>query len=106
MVFTGCNIENAAFTPTCCAERTALAKGISEGYRCYSAGAVVALHRAGFTTPCGVCRQFIMEFANKDIPIYIAQAPDPCQRLQTFGDEDEVLVTSIYNLMPLSFTTF
>lgn len=93
-------------TPGCCAERTALAKGISEGFRCYSAGAVVALSNTGFTTPCGVCRQFILEFAKKDIPIYIAQAPDPCQRLQIFGDEDEVLVTSIFQLSPMSFTVF
>ncbi|ALC38202.1 CG8349, partial [Drosophila busckii] len=105
-VFTGCNVENVAFTPTCCAERTALLKGISEGQTTYTAGAVVAYHPSGFTTPCGVCRQFIHEFAKRDMPIYIAQAPECDGKLPAFDDNDEVLVTSIFHLLPHSFTTY
>ncbi|KAH8237793.1 hypothetical protein KR032_001622 [Drosophila birchii] len=107
-IFTGCNIENVAFTPGNCAERCALAKGISEGAMKYTEGAVVAYHPDSFTTPCGVCRQFIREFAYKDFPIYIAKAPPPeleCS-IPAIQDTDEVLVTSAYNLLPHSFTTF
>ncbi|XP_020798954.1 uncharacterized protein LOC110176839 [Drosophila serrata] len=107
-IFTGCNIENVAFTPGNCAERCALAKGISEGEMKYTEGAVVAYHPESFTTPCGVCRQFIREFAYKDFPIYIAKAPPPemeCS-IPAIQDTDEVLVTSAYNLLPHSFTTF
>ncbi|KAH8392351.1 hypothetical protein KR215_006602 [Drosophila sulfurigaster] len=105
-VFTGCNIENVALTPGSCAERTALVKGISEGFKCYDAGAVVAYHESGFTTPCGVCRQFINEFAKTDIPIYIGQAPEVSSKVPAFNDDDEVLVTSIYHLLPHSFSVF
>jgi len=105
-IYTGCNIENVAFTPGNCAERCALAKGISEGEKKYTAGAVVAYHPDGFTTPCGVCRQFIVEFVHKDIPIYIAKAPPPEQEncIPAIQDTDEVLVTSAYHLLPYSFT--
>lgn len=61
-IFTGCNIENAAFSPTICAERTALAKAVSEGERSFKALAVVCdTPRPG--SPCGVCRQFLVEFS-------------------------------------------
>ncbi|XP_068151513.1 cytidine deaminase [Drosophila tropicalis] len=106
VTYAGCNIENVAFTPGCCAERAALAKGISEGVLKYTAGAVVAFHPSGFTTPCGVCRQFILEFAKADIPLYIAKAPEDETIIPAIGDDDEILVTSIYNLMPHSFTVF
>ncbi|XP_017005647.2 uncharacterized protein [Drosophila takahashii] len=107
-IYTGCNIENVAFTSGNCAERCALAKGISEGEKKYTAGAVVAYHPDGFTTPCGVCRQFIVEFVHKDIPIYIAKAPPPEQEscIPAIQDDDEVLVTSAYHLLPYSFTSF
>ncbi|TDG53458.1 hypothetical protein AWZ03_000273 [Drosophila navojoa] len=103
-VFTGCNVENAALTPGCCAERTAMLKGISEGCRAFSAGAVVAYHPSGFTTPCGVCRQFMNEFAKLDVPIYIAQAPESSAPVPMFEDDAEVLVTSVYHLLPHAFT--
>ena len=61
-VFTGCNIENAAFGPTLCAERTAVAKAVSEGHRDF-ARIVVAGRSADFCVPCGVCRQVLREFA-------------------------------------------
>ncbi|XP_030555075.1 uncharacterized protein LOC115758522 [Drosophila novamexicana] len=105
-VFTGCNVENVAFTPCCCAERTALVKGISEGCKTFNAGAVVAYHPAGYTTPCGVCRQFIHEFAKMDIPIYIAQAPESSAKVPAFEDDEEVLVTSIYHLLPHCFSKY
>lgn len=59
-VFTGCNIENAAYPATICAERTALVKAVSEGYRRFDV-IVVATENAG--SPCGVCRQMLYEFA-------------------------------------------
>lgn len=59
-VYTGCNIENAGYTPTICAERTALFKAISEGDRDFATIAVVT--RDG-GSPCGVCRQVMFEFS-------------------------------------------
>ena len=60
-VFTGCNVENAAFTPTSCAERTALFKAVSEGVREFTAIAIASRGSAPF--PCGACRQSLNEFA-------------------------------------------
>ena len=61
-VFTGCNIENAAFSPTICAERTAVAKAVSEGHTDFVRIAVAG--RCGdFCVPCAVCRQVLREFA-------------------------------------------
>ncbi|KAH8409475.1 hypothetical protein KR222_006381 [Zaprionus bogoriensis] len=107
-IYTGCNVENAAFTPSSCAERTALAKAVSEGCREFSTGAVVAYAPDVFTSPCGVCRQFIREFAgNTDIPIYIARALDERKpEEEPFRDDDPVLCTSIFNLLPSSFHTY
>ena len=61
-VFTGCNIENAAYTPTNCAERTAVFKAVSEGHRNFTRIAIAA-DTERFTAPCGVCRQVLQEFA-------------------------------------------
>ena len=61
-VFTGCNIENAAFTPGICAERTAVAKAVSEGHRDF-VRIVVAGQGPAHCVPCGVCRQVLREFA-------------------------------------------
>ncbi|HHY10162.1 MAG TPA: cytidine deaminase [Firmicutes bacterium] len=69
-VFTGCNIENAAFGPTICAERTAIFKAVSEGYREFRALAVVTA-TPNPASPCGVCRQVIAEFFQADTPIYL-----------------------------------
>ena len=69
-VYTGCNIENAAFSPTNCAERTAIFKAVSEGERQFEAIAVVGNKRNApeeeweFCMPCGVCRQVMLEFVN------------------------------------------
>ncbi len=65
-VYTGCNIENAAFTPTNCAERTAFFKAVSEGKRRFKAVAIVGgpaeKEPETLCSPCGVCRQVMMEF--------------------------------------------
>jgi len=68
VIFTGCNVENAAFPAGICAERVALVKAVSEGYRQFAALAVVT-RNAG--APCGVCRQMLYEFA-PDLRIIIA----------------------------------
>lgn len=60
-IFTGCNIENAALGDTICAERTAVVKAISEGYREFLRIAVFA-ESEGYCMPCGSCRQFLSEF--------------------------------------------
>ena len=64
-VFTGCNIENASFGPTICAERTAVAKAVSEGHRDF-VRIVVAGRSKDFCVPCGVCRQVLREFALRE----------------------------------------
>lgn len=58
--FTGCNIENAAYTPSNCAERTAIFKAVSEGERDFAA---IAVATSNGVAPCGVCRQVMREFA-------------------------------------------
>ncbi|XP_022224568.1 cytidine deaminase [Drosophila obscura] len=94
-IYTGCNIENGAYAASICAERTAAVKAISEGKRDFVACAVVAQQDNGFTTPCGVCRQFLSEFVNgKDIPLYAAQPTNLPLR---------VLCTSVLQLLPNGF---
>ena len=68
-VFTGCNIENAAYTPAVCAERTAFFKAVSEGCREFSAIAIAgspAGEMSQLSWPCGVCRQVMMEFCDPE----------------------------------------
>lgn len=67
VIYQGCNIENAAYTPTNCAERTAFFKAVSEGEREFAAICVVGgMHGqvTGYTAPCGVCRQVMREFCD------------------------------------------
>ena len=61
-VFTGCNVENAAYGSTICAERTALVKAVSEGYTDFSAIAITG-QGEDYCWPCGACRQMLYEFA-------------------------------------------
>lgn len=74
-IFGGCNIENASFSPTNCAERTALFKAVSEGIREFRAIAIVggkAGEKLEFCSPCGVCRQALAEFCNpKEFVVYL-----------------------------------
>lgn len=68
-IYTGCNIENAAYTPTNCAERTAFFKAVSEGVKEFDAICVVGGKEGILTeyaSPCGVCRQVMMEFCDPD----------------------------------------
>ena len=68
-LYTGCNIENAAYTPTNCAERTAFFKAVSEGEREFQAICIVGGKDGVLTeyaAPCGVCRQVMMEFCDPD----------------------------------------
>jgi len=68
-VYTGCNIENGAYSPTCCAERVAFFKAISEGERDFCAIAIVGGKADGdekFCPPCGVCRQVMNEFVDSE----------------------------------------
>lgn len=78
-VFTGCNIENAAFTPTSCAERTALFKAVSEGVTRFTDLAVVGARRGEVNTlvtgPCGVCRQALYEFCGPELNVIMAKTP-------------------------------
>ena len=78
-VYTGCNIENAAFGPTVCAERTAIFKAVSEGKREFAAIAVCGGKNGEITgafPPCGVCRQVMREFCRDDFVIYMVGAGD------------------------------
>ncbi|AEF94712.1 cytidine deaminase [Desulfotomaculum nigrificans CO-1-SRB] len=63
-VFTGCNVENASYGLTCCAERTAIFKAVSEGYKDFDAIAIVA-DVPGYCSPCGACRQVLAEFGGQ-----------------------------------------
>lgn len=87
-IYTGCNIESASYTPTNCAERTAIFKAVSEGKRKIKAIAIVG--DSGYTYPCGVCRQVIREF-NSDAIVIIAKS------------EDEYKEYTFEELLPYSF---
>lgn len=87
----GCNVENASYPAGVCAEVTAIARAVSEGKRKFTALAVVAdQENTSFTTPCGVCRQFMSEFG-ENMPIYL-----------TRSDMKKVLRTEVNELLPLS----
>lgn len=76
-VYLGCNLENASYSPTICAERTAFAKAVSEGERAFTAIAVVGGEKgldSGFCLPCGVCRQVMREFCADDFRILLGRA--------------------------------
>ena len=78
-VYPGCNIENAAYGPSNCAERTAIFKAVSEGEREFAAIAIVGGPRGPLTeycSPCGVCRQVMQEFCGPDFMIYMGRADD------------------------------
>ncbi len=98
-IYTGCNIENAAYTPTNCAERTAFFKAVSEGERNFKAIAIVGGKDGVLTTytpPCGVCRQVMMEFCNpKTFRIFLAKSTEEIREMtleellpQGFGPMD------------------
>ena len=96
-IYTGCNIENAAFTPTNCAERTAFFKAVSESKRDFLAIAVAggskdAVLPLDECTPCGVCRQVMMEFCRPDtFEIILARS------------EEEYRICTLKELFPAGF---
>ena len=79
-IYTGCNIENASFTPTNCAERTAFFKAVSEGVKEFKAiaicGGAEGAQVLDDCTPCGVCRQLMCEFCNDDFLVICAKSLD------------------------------
>ena len=84
-IYRGCNIENAAYTPTNCAERTAFFKAVSEGERRFRA-------ITEYTAPCGVCRQVMMEFCDEAFEIIVAR------------DKSDYKVFTLAELFPGSFS--
>lgn len=94
-VYTGCNIENAGYTATNCAERTALFKAVSEGERQFSAIAIVGSKEGTVnelvTGPCGVCRQALYEFSGPDLTVIMART------------EEDYIVTTLGQLLPYGF---
>jgi cytidine deaminase len=90
-VYHGCNIENAAYSMTNCAERTAMFKAVSEGERNFSSLAVVA-DTDGPVSPCGACRQVIAEFCEPNMPVYL---------INLKGDVQE---TTVAQLLPGAFS--
>lgn len=86
-IFGGCNIENAAFSPTLCAERTALAAAIASGRRDFVALAVaggpaeLSEELPDLFYPCGVCRQLLAEFCRPELPVIIATSRSRYQEL-------------------------
>ena len=91
-IYTGCNVENASFGATNCAERTAIFKGVSEGNKIIKEMALIG-DTKNFTYPCGICRQVISEFAESgSIKIYIVK------------NENEVLEKTLDEIMPGTFT--
>lgn len=96
VVYGGCNIENAAYSPTNCAERTAFFKAVSEGEKEFSMIAVVGgpetAKNLGYCSPCGVCRQVMMEFCNpKEFMVIMAK------------NEEEYKVMPLAELVPEGF---
>jgi len=78
-VYTGCNIESASYSPTNCAERTALFKAVSEGEREFAAIAVTGAPKGkegGYAYPCGVCRQMLNEFFAPDTMVIVAKTEE------------------------------
>ena len=94
-VFTGCNIESASYSPTNCAERTALFKAVSEGVTAFSAIAIVGSREGEVnrivTSPCGVCRQALFEFCGPDLTVIMARS------------EEDYLETTLGELLPYGF---
>lgn len=73
-IFTGCNVENASYGATNCAERTAFFKAVSEGFREFEAIAIVSF--SDYAYPCGICRQVMQEFCDGDFRIIVAKSEE------------------------------
>lgn len=90
LVYLGCNIENAAYSMTNCAERTAFFKAVSDGVHTFSALAVSG-DTEGPISPCGACRQVMAEFCDGDMPVYLTNL------------QGDVLETTVKELLPGAF---
>jgi len=90
-VFHGCNVENASYGLTNCAERTAIFKAVSQGVKTFKAIAIVA-DTEGPCSPCGACRQVIAEFCKGDMPVYLTNL------------KGDVLETTVEKLLPGAFS--
>ena len=90
-IYTGCNIENASYGATNCAERTAIFKAVSEGHKEVKAIAIVG-DMSTNTYPCGICRQVIVEFATKDIQIILVK------------NENDYIIKTMEEILPGAFT--
>lgn len=84
-VYTGCNIENAAYSPTNCAERTALFKAVSEGERKFTAIAVAG-DGDEYLAPCGVCRQALLEFCDPETFLVLMNGAGTAYCEMTLGE--------------------
>lgn len=96
-IFTGCNIENVAFGPSICAERTAIVKAVSEGVKDFKAIAIVGgkdREIGDLCFPCGVCRQVMTEFCKRDFKII------------TRDRTGKTVIKTLEELLPESFTEF
>ena len=93
-VYLGCNIENASYSPTNCAERTAFFKAVSEGEREFEKIAIVGgkgLDFSKFCPPCGVCRQVMKEFCGEDFKVLLGR------------NDEEIKCLTLGELLPLGF---
>ena len=94
-VYTGCNIENSSYPITICAERTAMAKAVSEGHTSFTAIAITggkSEEPEGYSYPCGACRQFMREFADPDeLSVIVAKS------------EEDYVIKTLAELLPHSF---
>ena len=95
-VYQGCNIENASFSPTVCAERVAVFKAVYDGQRDFAAIAVVGGKAGeeitGLFPPCGLCRQVLREFCGLDFKLYLGK------------ENNEFVETTLGDLLPMSFS--
>lgn len=90
-VYTGCNVENASYGATNCAERTAIFNAVSKGHRKIKVICVVGAE-GGYTFPCGICRQVIAEFSDDKTKIVVAK------------NENEYIIKSLREILPEAFT--
>ena len=90
-IYSGCNVENASYGASNCAERTAIFKAVSEGHKEIKAIAIVG-DMSTNTYPCGICRQVIVEFATSDIDIILVK------------DENDYMIKTMEEILPGAFT--
>lgn len=107
-VVKGCNIENAGYTPTNCAERTAVFKAVSEGKKDFEAIAIVGgmdnLKELPLCAPCGVCRQVLREFVNPDnFKVVLAQVDDVTDLSKLVESQVHPKTMTLTELLPLGF---